>query len=80
MGEKGQRGRDSADDILCALEEAEGEGDSAGDQWQRAGKTQMGKLRLRRQMQTPPALSLSDPQTTHLFLGRTPSWPPSHSP
>lgn len=37
LGEADQRGGDSSHQVLQPVEEAEGQRDSAGDQWQRAG-------------------------------------------
>lgn len=38
VGEAGQRGGDAADQVLHPVEEAEGEGDPAGNHWQRKSK------------------------------------------
>lgn len=38
MGEASQRGGDTSDQVLHSVEEAEREGDTTGNQWQRKGK------------------------------------------
>lgn len=41
MGEAGQRGRDTSDQVLYSMEEAKREGDTTGNQRQRKSKNEM---------------------------------------